>query len=86
MMRPKSSSPISNLEAFEKNEEIWCPGDSTLSRKSFPVQSLSVVDFLSYPESYPSQSRAAMGPLGIGWARMSRLVTLGPHSRTDEQH
>src|SRR3979490_2113269 len=29
-------------------------------------------DFLSYPESYPSQSRAAMGPLGIGWARMSR--------------
>jgi hypothetical protein len=28
-------------------------------------------DFLSYPESYPRQSRAAMGSLGIGWPRMS---------------
>jgi hypothetical protein len=28
---------------------------------------------LSYPKSYPSQSRAAIGPLGIGWARMSRI-------------
>jgi hypothetical protein len=34
-------------------------------------------DFLSYPESYPSQSRAAVGPLGICWARVSRLFILG---------
>ena len=27
---------------------------------------------MSYPESYPRQSRAAMGLLGIRWARMSR--------------
>jgi hypothetical protein len=32
---------------------------------------------LSYPESYPSQSRAVVGQLGICWARTSRLVTLG---------
>ena len=32
---------------------------------------------MSYPESYPSQSRAAVGRLGISWARMSRLSILG---------
>ena len=39
---------------------------------SAAIKFLAQWDFLSYPESYPSQSRAAMGPLGIGWARMSR--------------
>jgi hypothetical protein len=35
------------------------------------------VGFLSYPECYPCQWRAGMALLGIGWAHMSRLVTLG---------
>ncbi len=47
--------------------------DSNLDSKSLRNQSLSTVGLLSYPESYPSQSRAAMGPLGIGWARMTNL-------------
>ena len=75
----RSSSPISNLEAFEKHEENQ-PGareNSNLDLKALCNQSLSAVGLLSYPESYPRQSRAAMGPLGIGWARMSHLVTLG---------
>jgi hypothetical protein len=32
---------------------------------------------LPSPENYPSRSRAVVGQLGIGWARMSGLVTLG---------
>src|ERR1700694_1925392 len=36
------------------------------------IKALTRWDFLSYPESYPSQSRAVMGPLGICWASMSR--------------
>jgi hypothetical protein len=40
-----------------------------------PMRAIKVLarwDFLSYPERYPSQSRAAMRPLGIGWVHMSR--------------
>jgi len=45
------------------------PRTSALNLSPFKV--IAQWDFLSYPESYPRQSRAAMGPLGIGWARMS---------------
>jgi len=76
----RSSSPISNLEAFEKHEENQ-PGARERTRTSTvnlsAIKVLARWDFASYPESYPRQSRAAMGPLGIGWARMSHLVTLG---------
>jgi hypothetical protein len=46
-------------------------------QESSRIKSLARCDFSSYPESYPSQSRAVVGPHGICWARMSRLVTLG---------
>ena len=51
---------------------VRCREKSNPDSKSLSNQGLSAVGLLSYPESYPSRSRAAMGPLGIGWARMSR--------------
>jgi hypothetical protein len=41
---------------------------SRLVTLEFLGRFLTKWDFWSYPESYPSQSRAAMGPLAIGWA------------------
>jgi hypothetical protein len=56
-----------------KEEKLLVPGRTRTSlQKLSRIKFLAQWDFLSYPESYPSQSRAAMGPLGIGWARLSR--------------
>jgi hypothetical protein len=86
MMRPKVRVLSRTWKPLKKMKKSGAreTRPSAVNLSLFKV--LAWWDFLSYPESYPSQSRAAMGPLGIGWARMSRLVTLGPHSRTDEQH
>src|SRR5947207_9028668 len=74
----ESSSPVSDSEAIEKYEENR-PGARERHRTSTvnlsPFKVLAWWDFLSYPESYPSQSRAGVRPHGIGWARMSRLST-----------
>ena len=68
-----SKSPEKRAIVTCKIRKFWCPGeDSNLSRKFSQNQAVGAVGLLSYPESYPHQSRAAMGPLGIGWARMSR--------------
>src|ERR1700694_2166248 len=66
-----------------KEEKLLVPGRTRTSAVNLSLfKVLAWWDFLSYPESYPSQSRAAMGPLGIGWARMSRHrdhTLPGPH-------
>ena len=69
----RSSSPTPSLQAFEKNEENKSGARETRTSTVNPsaIKVLTRWDSLSYPESHPRQSRAATGPLGIGWARMS---------------
>jgi hypothetical protein len=62
-----------NLLIIKENKRR-VPGRGFEPRQENPaaIKVLARWDFLSYPESYPHQSRAAMRPLGIRWARMSR--------------
>jgi hypothetical protein len=70
-----------SYKLLKTNERM--PGRGFEPRQENPpaIRVLARWDFLSYPESYPRQSRAAMGPPDIGWARMSRWSPAGRHSR-----
>src|SRR5438094_600838 len=78
--RPVGHGTDSFIFCLDRSKEInaECPGEaSNLDIKSLRNQSLNTVGLLSYPKSYPRELRAGVRPLGICWARMSRLVTLG---------
>ena len=70
---PRAWKPLKNMKKIN-----LVPGRTRTGTVNFSaIKVLARWDFLSYPEGYPSQSRAVVGPPGICWGRMSHLVTLG---------
>lgn len=69
-----------------KSTELNAPAEDAFRDRPSTVNPSAIIaltpwDFSSYPKSYPRQSRAGVGPLGIGWARMSSQSPSGRHSR-----
>src|SRR6266850_898244 len=75
----RSSRPTPSLEAFEKHEEnqsgAW--ENSNLSRKSLPVQSLSVAGLFELPRKLPIPIARCDGTAWYLLGAHEQLVTLG---------
>src|ERR1700730_3319552 len=71
--RPMIDEFFNEIDPLLPVATVCYPAVKISSSVSPPLQKLSRIKFLAQWDflSYPSQSCAAMGPLGIDWARMS---------------